>query len=496
MTGSVAAAERGWFRPEEAALLRRRYAIYLTARNALHGVIHECRPRTWWVLHEAGDPRRTEGALATGGGAVERGVPGEHAIPVGRDLPGERDIPGVHGGLVEHAIPGDVPDPFMVRFAIAWTGACMLVRAARELVETFGVHPVVRRKLDEPSAELRIPRGCYRRIRRSLTHPLNAWRLAAGLRLADQQRDRLNAALALPELSPVAGFLAGAEPATRLSARRYVLSRLRYRGWSVARRGRSALRQGLFSAMRTSGSLVADLAVPGRRRPLRADVRREVIDALEPGDVLVTRHEAAVSNFFLPGTWPHAALHLGPREWLEEAKGDAAIPPGPHLRWREPNRVLEARKDGVRLRALDDTLSVDAVVVLRPHLGADERADGLVRALAHEGKPYNFDFDFFNDDRLVCTEVVFRAYDGLGSLRFRLTERFGRPTLSAEDLVTAAVREAGFDLVLVAGSVVRGGGVQTGDAAIRRVRATLLDRGRSDAAAGVDVAWPAGDEEA
>ena len=64
--------------------------------------------------------------------------------------------------------------------------------------------------------------------------------------------------------------------------------------------------------------------------------------------------------------------------------------------------------------------------------------------MAHEGKPYNFDFDFFNADRLVCTEVIYRAFDGLEGLNFPLVERSGRKTLSAEDILHFAITSQRF----------------------------------------------------
>jgi len=53
-----------------------------------------------------------------------------------------------------------------------------------------------------------------------------------------------------------------------------------------------------------------------------------------------------MSNLFLPGFWPHSALWLG----AEDAD------------------ILEAKKDGVLLRTIEDTLQVDAFIVLRPKL--------------------------------------------------------------------------------------------------------------------------------
>jgi hypothetical protein len=94
---------------------------------------------------------------------------------------------------------------------------------------------------------------------------------------------------------------------------------------------------------------------------------------------------------------------------------------------------------------------VDAVAVIRPQLGQEELAHALARAAEHEGKLYNFDFDFFRSDRLVCTEVVYRAFDDLGSIRIPLHERNGRPTLSAEDLFDLALAAKGFDPIAVCG---------------------------------------------
>ena len=45
--------------------------------------------------------------------------------------------------------------------------------------------------------------------------------------------------------------------------------------------------------------------------------------------------------------------------------------------------------------------------MLRPQLTDGERREAIARAFSHHEKPYVFEFDFFSNDRLVCSELVF-----------------------------------------------------------------------------------------
>ena len=107
-------------------------------------------------------------------------------------------------------------------------------------------------------------------------------------------------------------------------------------------------------------------------------------------------------------------------------------------------RVVESLKDGVMERDITSPFSNDAISVIRPQLDATTINTAIVRARSHVGKPYDFDFDFTRADRLVCTEVVYRSYEGLGSMHFELTRRAGRETLSAEDLLRLALANKSF----------------------------------------------------
>ncbi len=64
-----------------------------------------------------------------------------------------------------------------------------------------------------------------------------------------------------------------------------------------------------------------------------------------------------------------------------------------------------------------------------------------------EGKPYDFNFDFTHSEQLVGTEVVYRDYEGIGDLSFKLATRADRMTLAAKDLVQMAQDHNGFEPV-------------------------------------------------
>jgi uncharacterized protein YycO len=198
------------------------------------------------------------------------------------------------------------------------------------------------------------------------------------------------------------------------------------------------------------------------------------VKLLRPGDVLVVRKEFAATNYFLPGHWPHVALYLGTRSQLvrtgvgEEpyvstrleqlaaaTPTTAVIVPNPTHEWSgdadtaEHPCVLESMKDGVRIRSVNSPFNSDSIVVVRPRLPERDVATALARAFQHEGKPYDFDFDFSCSHRLVCTEVVYRAYDGVAGVEFTLSKHAGRFALSAGDLLGMALAGQHFEIVAV-----------------------------------------------
>ncbi|MCJ7755813.1 MAG: hypothetical protein MUP13_14730, partial [Thermoanaerobaculales bacterium] len=335
-------------------------------------------------------------------------------------------------------------------FVLGYTSACLIVRLDRLLLEEVADDTVTQRKLNEGSAAHRIPRKQYTAVFESFTNPGKARSMDQAMRFARRHRRRLEALAGDPVVGDLASELETREEVLEPSKSRYVSRLVTYLGHTLRRRGASARQQTLFTALEAGGRLASELRDPWT--PCRIDDgRRSRINALlQPGDVLITRHDHAFTNLFLPGYWPHAALYVGSE--MDRERMQIPLDPERAARWCDDRRVLEALKDGVLFRPLEGTLAVDAVAVIRPQLCGEDLARGIARATEHEGKSYDFDFDFFRSDCLVCTEVIYRAYDGLGSIRSPLTERSGRPTVSAEDLLDLAVAGRGFDPVAVCGS--------------------------------------------
>lgn len=108
---------------------------------------------------------------------------------------------------------------------------------------------------------------------------------------------------------------------------------------------------------------------------------------MRPGDILLRRTEGSSGNFFIPSWWKHAAIYTGHGE------------------------VVEATFAGVQQNKLEDFFTHgDHVMILRPK--DSKRSDGKAVARwaeAQVGKPYDFDVNFKDRARLMCTELVYHA---------------------------------------------------------------------------------------
>lgn len=337
-------------------------------------------------------------------------------------------------------------------FVVAYAAACLLVRAASYLVELTENAPVTRKKLDEPEPRYGLEAKTFTRIYQSLTSPRRWWGFWDATHFYQKQRDEILELRSDGSLGPIIELLIAEESFVPSSRKVFLKKRLSYRLHSFLRRSFSGYRKVMFNMFQLSGYGIAELKQPfvkpiGAGKRVTEEVRARLEEFLQPGDVLVTRHDDALSNLFLPGFWPHAAFYVGSNEQraaigvASECLIDAGV------------RFLEAKKDGVRLRPADDTLRVDTFVVLRPTLPSADVANAVERGLTHAGKLYDYIFDFTASDRLACTELVYRSYHGVGPVELTLQPHAGRHCLSAEDLINQVVGRGWMEPVLIYGLV-------------------------------------------
>jgi hypothetical protein len=379
------------------------------------------------------------------------------------------------------------------QFLVALAAASVLVDAARFLRETFHRVPVVRRKLDEPDVVYGIPPRMYDEVQKTLTSPYHAWHVWQATRHYNKRREKFRQAAVAEGLEPLVAIIERLRDRLRPPLRVYVRTRLRVRGRRAVRRvGRDVLGRGVYALQEALGRGMAHASVRPRHAPsLPREIRAQVVELLQPGDVLVIRKEFAATNYFLPGYWPHAALYLGTaadlhkRGLAEDAHVARRLPqlaaatpwtevlqPIEEHLWSggEPHPcVIEAQKDGVRIRSVNSALSSDSVVVIRPLLDSAHISAALAQALMHEGKPYDFDFDFSQSQRLVCTEVVYRAYEGIAGVQINLRRHVGRFALATDDLLDMALSRRHFEII-AAYLPKRTSAVETGSGAAALVR--------------------------
>ena len=340
-------------------------------------------------------------------------------------------------------------------FLVGFAGALVLVDAARFLRDQFHDRPVVRGKLNEPAPHFGIPERLYDTVQSSLTNPVHTWHLYHATKYFDENREALTKLVVGTEIDRLPSLIERLQAATDVSLANYAVLRARVRARQVVEviKG-DLLTRALYGLQKSVSSAVSNrYTVLGHQPGLPDEIENQLRDLLRPGDVLVVRKEHALTNYFLPGYWPHAALYLGTRDELTAAGFGENEHVQPHWEYLlgcdedETSRVHEALKDGVLVRSLSSPFASDAITVLRPQLELDEIYDAMARGMFHTGKSYDFDFDFSRADRLVCTEVVYRSYEGVGGIRFDLTRRAGRLTLSAEDLIGMAISGTHFDAV-------------------------------------------------
>jgi hypothetical protein len=317
--------------------------------------------------------------------------------------------------------------------------------AALKLITTYRENPTARKKLNEREPRWGLPADLFDKVAASASSQENflmynemarfyvgnrdAWKRDAAWEEAEFSwlDERIGRSLQFVQAHPV-------------SRTKEWLTRLE-------RRIKKDVKTPVYAAQSMLSEWIGDLRIV-KDEPLitHEQVHNDIKPKLQPGDIFLERRNWFLSNAFLPGFWPHSALYIGTEDDLK-ALG-IADRPEVKRRWAEYTRrghdggvhtILESVSDGVIFNTAEESMHADHVAILRPRLTREQIGEAIVRAFSHQGKPYDFEFDFFTSDKLVCTELIYRAYEGM--IRFDLVRIMGRDTLPALEIGRKFVKE-------------------------------------------------------
>ncbi len=158
------------------------------------------------------------------------------------------------------------------------------------------------------------------------------------------------------------------------------------------------------------------VSAPGYQ--LKGEHYRIVKPLLQPGDIVLQRFEGWVDKWFIPGFWNHAAIYIGSKE----------------------EQVVHAVSEGVLIEDIINFMRTDHMIILRPK-DVSLTNEAINKAIGIVGCEYDFIFDFSNNVRFACTEVIDYCYGG----KFVKSRHFFRETLTPDDIASSDLLEVVWD---------------------------------------------------
>ena len=218
-----------------------------------------------------------------------------------------------------------------------------------------------------------------------------------------------------------------------------------------------------FPIQKRSATQISYVRTTSRDYHITAEQINQYRDQLQPGDILLERREWHATNVGIPGYWTHSALYVGTLDFLNKHfENLTALNGKTFAEFVEENypsaykqllendedgyqyAVVESKRPGVMLMSLEASANADSLGILRvKKLDLGKQFKIVTQALSYLGRPYDFDFNFVTDNTLVCSELVYKAYQDIPELSIEPQEFNGRPIVSPNQFAEKFTDELG-----------------------------------------------------
>jgi len=113
---------------------------------------------------------------------------------------------------------------------------------------------------------------------------------------------------------------------------------------------------------------------------------RIILDQIQPGDILLNKHNGYLSTLLTPGRWTHAAIYIGGNKIIHSISSGV----------QEDDILHFCRCDSIAVLRVIESLRTDRFI---------ELAINKAIKLKREDTDYDFEFEQ-GDDEYYCTELI------------------------------------------------------------------------------------------
>jgi uncharacterized protein YycO len=144
---------------------------------------------------------------------------------------------------------------------------------------------------------------------------------------------------------------------------------------------------------------ILDIRVPTTTKDISDEERNKILSVIQPGDVILETSDShpnwqRLEIVTLGSTYTHAAIYEGDGKFLEATTGD---PSGKGVIRTDLKEYLEG--------------PIHVKIIRPPYKDADDIKAALDHARSQLDKPYDSAFNYEDDDKIYCAELVKKALD-------------------------------------------------------------------------------------